>query len=96
MLLNAVTSFEFIISLIGLYRLLHPLAGITSQLQGLGVDIIEPYDNVSSVIKDTKSTMKNIDKEFNVIFERAERVAAKVRTQAQHSKINKSTETILS
>ena len=50
-LLNAVTSFEFIISLIGLYRLLHPLAGITNCLQGRVVDIIEAYDDVSSVIK---------------------------------------------
>ena len=51
-MLNAVTSFEFIISLIRLYRLLHPLAGITNRLQGRGVDIIEAYDDVSSVIKD--------------------------------------------
>ena len=49
-LLNAVTSYVF--SLIGLYRLLHPLAGITNRLQGRGVDIIEAYDDVSSVIKD--------------------------------------------
>ena len=61
-LLNAVTSFEFIISLIGLHRLLHPLAGITNRFQGHGVDIIETYDDVSSVIKDIKSTRKNIDK----------------------------------
>ena len=40
-LLNAVTSYVF--SLIGLYRLLHPLAGITNRLQGRGVDIIEAY-----------------------------------------------------
>ena len=45
-MLNAVTSFEFIISLIRLYRLLHPLAGITNRLQGRGVDIIEDYDDV--------------------------------------------------
>ena len=51
-LLNAVTSFEFIISLIGLYRLLNTLAGTTDRLQGRGVDIIEAYDDVSSVIKD--------------------------------------------
>ena len=47
---------EFIISLIGLYRLLLPLAGITNRLQGRGVDIFEAYDDVSSVIKDIKST----------------------------------------
>ena len=79
--LNTVTSFEFIISLIGLYRILHPLAGTTNLLQGHVVDIIEAYDDVSSLIKDIKSARKNIDKEFSVIFEQAERVAAKVGTQ---------------
>ena len=67
-LLNAVTIFEFIISLIGLYRLL--LGSITNHLQGRGVDIIEAYDDVSSVIKDIKSTKKNINIEFSMIFER--------------------------
>ena len=52
LVLKTVTSFEFIIYLIGLHRLLHPLAGITNCLQGRGVDIIEAYDDVSSVIKD--------------------------------------------
>ena len=42
-LLNAVTSFEFIISLIAFYRLLHPLAGINNHLQGRSVNIIEAY-----------------------------------------------------
>ena len=88
-LLNAVTSFEFIISLIGLYRLLNTLAGTTDRLQGRGVDIIEAYDDVSSVIKDIKSTRKNIDKEFSVIFEQAERVAAKVGTQPSMPRIAK-------
>ena len=46
LLLNAVTSFEFIISLIGLYRLLHPLVGKANCLQGRGVDITEVYDEV--------------------------------------------------
>ena len=38
-LFNAVTFYVF--SLIGLYRLLHPLAGITNCLEGRGIDIIE-------------------------------------------------------
>ena len=54
-LLNAVTSFGFIISLIGLFRLLHPLPGIANPLQGRGVDIMELYDDVSSAIKDIKA-----------------------------------------
>ena len=53
-LLNAVTSFEFIISLIVFYRLLNPLAGVTDCLKGSGFGIIEVYDNVSSLIKDIK------------------------------------------
>ena len=64
-LLNAVISFGFIISLIRLYRFLHPLAGITNRLQGRGVYIIEAYDGVSSVIKDIKSTKKNIGYYFS-------------------------------
>ena len=73
--------------LIGLYRLLHPLAGITNRLQGRGVDITEACDDVSSVIKDIKSTRKNIDEEFSV--EQAERVAAKVGTQPSMPRIAK-------
>ena len=75
-LLNTVTSFEFIICLIGLYRLLHQLADIANCLQGRGVDIIEAYDDASSVIKGIKSTRKNIDKELSMAFEQAERVAS--------------------
>ena len=88
-LLNAVIFFEFILSLTGLYRLLHQLAGITNRLQGYGVDITEAYDDVSSVIKDTRSTRKNIDKEFSVIFEQPEQVVAKVRTQPSKPHIAK-------
>ena len=42
-ILNAVTSFEFIISRIALYRLLHPLAGINNHLQVCSVNFIEAY-----------------------------------------------------
>ena len=51
-LLNDVTFFELIIYLLGLYRLLHPLARIDNRLQGRGVDIIEAYDDVPNVIND--------------------------------------------
>ena len=58
--------------------IVHPLADITNRLQERGVDITDVYDDVSSVIKDKKSTWKNIDKEFRVTFEQVERVAAKL------------------
>ena len=46
MLLNAATSSEYVVSLSGLYRLLHPLASITNRLQVRGVDIIKGYDDI--------------------------------------------------
>ena len=53
-LINTVPSFEFIISVTGLYKLLHPLAGITNRSPRRGADITETYDNLLSVIKDKK------------------------------------------
>ena len=88
-LLNAVSSFEFIISLIGLHRLLHPLAGITCCLQGHSVNIAEAYDDTLGVMKDIKTTRKNVNKEFSVILVQAERVAAKVGTQSSTLHITK-------
>ena len=88
-LLNAITSFEFIICLIGLYRFLHQLSGITTRLQGRSVDIIAAYDDVSSVMKDIKNTRNSIEKEFRMIFEQAERVATKVGTEPSMPRIAK-------
>ena len=70
--------------------IIHPLGDITNRLQERGVDIIDVYDDVSSVIKDKKSTRKNIDKEFRVTFEQVERVAAKNGTQTSMPRIAKS------
>ena len=60
------------------------MTGVANRLHEGGVDITEAYDDIPSVIKDIKSTRKNIDKEFSVIFEQAkqaERVAVKVGKQ---------------
>ena len=50
--LNAITEFEFFISLVSLYRLLHPLVGITQNLQGSSFDIIKAYKEVEGCIQD--------------------------------------------
>ena len=47
--LNAITKFEFLIGLVSLYRLLHPLVGITQNLQGRSIDIIKAYNEVVSM-----------------------------------------------
>jgi hypothetical protein len=41
--LKSVTDFGFIIGTVALYRLLHPLAGITNKLQGRSIDIVKAY-----------------------------------------------------
>ena len=51
-----------VIYISGLYRLLNPPASVTNCLQVRGVDIIEAYEDISSVIKDIISTIKNIEK----------------------------------
>ena len=41
--LNAITKFEFIVGIIVLYCLLHPVAGLTDKLQRCNIDVIEAY-----------------------------------------------------
>ena len=50
--LNSLTKFEFVIGMIALYRLLHPVVGITQMLQGRTVDVIDAYQNVNTCIED--------------------------------------------
>ena len=76
--LNAVTKFEFLIGLVSLYRLLHPLVGITQKLQGRSIDVVNAYKEVDGCIKDMEHVRENIDAEFKVIYQQAERMAAKV------------------
>ena len=48
--INALTSFEFIVGITSLYRLLHPGACITQKLQCRSVDIIKAYQEVQSCV----------------------------------------------
>ena len=50
--LNAITKFEFLIGLVSLYGLLHPLVGITQNLKGRSIDIIKAYNEVEGCIQD--------------------------------------------
>ena len=79
--LNALTKFEFIIGIISLYRLLHPIAGLTNKLQGRSIDVIEEYANVSSCVDDMKFIRENIEFQFSKICNQAERMAVKLDVQ---------------
>ena len=76
--LHAVTKFEFIIGLVSLYRLLHPLVGITQTLQGSSIDVAKAYNHVQSSIEDMKLLRENMDDEFKIIYEQSERMATKL------------------
>jgi len=73
--LHAVTKFQFIIGLVSLYRLLHPLAGTTQRLQGRSIDVVKAYNEVQSCIDDLKHTRNCINKEFNIIYQQATKLA---------------------
>ena len=62
-MLNVVTSFEFIFSLIGFYGFLHPLSVITNRLQGRVVDIIEAYDEFSMIFEETERVTAKVGAE---------------------------------
>ena len=50
LLLNILTDFEFIVGIITLYRLMHPIAPVTKQLQKRAVDVINTYTGVMDYI----------------------------------------------
>ena len=79
--LNAISKFEFLISLVSLYRLLHPLVGITQNLQGRFIDIIRAYNDVEGCIQDMQHIRQTIDEEFHKIYKQTERLAEKLHVE---------------
>ena len=73
--LNAITKFEFLISLVSLYRLFHPLVGITQNLQGRCISIIKAYNEVEGCIQDMQYMRQTTDEEFHKIYKQTERLA---------------------
>ena len=65
--LNSLTKFEFVIGMIALHRLLHPVAGITQKLQGHTIDVIDAYQNINACIEDIQLLRENVDQESDVI-----------------------------
>ena len=76
--INSIANFEFIVGIICLYRLLHPLVPITQRLQGRVMDVVSAYDEVQSSISDMKHLRESVNEEFSVIYQQAERMAEKL------------------
>ena len=73
--INALTSFEFIVGIKSLFRLLPPVANITKMLQGRTIDIVKAYQEVQSCLVDMQVVLDKIEEEFLVIYGQAERIA---------------------
>ena len=75
--------------MIALYRLLHPVAGITQKLQGRTIDVIDTYQNVNTRIADIQLLRENVDQKFDVIFKQAERMADQLNTEPNTPRVAK-------
>ena len=70
------------IGLVSLYQLLHPLVGITQNLQGRSIDVIKAYNEVESCIQDMQHMRQIIDEGFHKVYKQAERLAEKLRARS--------------
>ena len=79
-LLKGQTDFEFIMVFLIAYQLLSHLSGITVKLQSTTVDIVDAYQKIDKVKGYYREIRKNIDTQFHVIYEQAEKMANAVNT----------------
>ena len=87
--MNSLTKFEFVIGMIALYRLLHPVAGITQKLQGRTIDIIDAYQNVITCVEDIQLLRENVDQESDVIFKQAVRMVDQLNVEPNIPRVAK-------
>ena len=75
--------------MIALYRLLHPVAGITQKLQGRTIDVIDANQNVNTCIEDIQLLRENVDQESDVIFKQAVRMADQLNVEPNIPRVAK-------
>jgi len=76
--LNAICDFGFIVGLVSMYKLLHPLHGTTQKLQGRAVDIVKAFHEIEEVKADLQATRNTIDMTFKKIFDQSVRLSQHV------------------
>ena len=86
-ILNAICSFNFIITFLVVYKMLSHLSGITVKLQGSTTDIRQAFSEIESVKDNYKSPRTNINEQFHRIYEHAVFVAAKVNVEPERLRI---------
>ena len=75
--LNAICSFNFIITFLVVYKMLRHLSEITDKLQGSTIDILQAFSEIASIKDNYKSLRTNINEQFHRIYEHAVFMAAK-------------------
>ena len=86
-ILNAICSFNFIITFLVVYKMLSHLSGITVKLQGSTIDILQALSKIDSIKDSYKSLRTNINEQFHIIHEHAVFVAAKVNVEPERLRI---------
>ena len=82
-ILNAVCSFNFIITFLVVYKMLTHLSGITVKLQGSTIEVLQAFSEIESIKDNYKSLRTDINKQFHRIYEHAVFVAAKVNVEPE-------------
>ena len=69
--IKCLTKFDFVIGVVSLYSLLHPLYGNTIKLQGRTKKIVQAYQDLEGLKSDMKSMRADIDQVYSGIFTQA-------------------------
>ena len=77
-ILSSITNFEFIVVFLLVYQYLSHLSGVTVQLQGTTVDIIEAYTLISATKEVYQKEREKVEEGFKTIYEHSVRVARHV------------------
>ena len=86
-ILDAICSFNFIITFLVVYKMLSHLSGITVKLQGSAIDILQAFSEIESIKDNYKSPSTDINEQFHRIYEHAVFVAAKVNVEPERPRI---------
>jgi hypothetical protein len=77
-ILNSITTFDFIVVFLTIYQYLSHLSGITIQLQGTCLDIIEAHSMITSIKAVYHRERSTVDVGFQAIYDQSIRIAEKV------------------
>ena len=82
-ILTSVTSFQFAVVFVTIYRYLSHLPGITVKLQSKAVDIVEAHNMISEIVRTYNSKRANVESSFSQIYKVSSDMAKRLAVQLQ-------------